>query len=239
MTHHPLAQRRLRRQQPTRPIAVGVLLLLWVSLPIALEAQSSPHSWSLMVPPPLVGWPFADYEAPLSTWTLLEAFDTAGPCKTKRRLLVKEAGRNAEAALQAREDWREQQAVRAELLEPAANHATLSRAQCVAVGDPRLAQVAPKWVLLLPPPRASQPLVDITAPLGQWFRLGPYDSRLSCRVAQQALPERMGLGPAPRRPNSDPAGQPGLDDRSLQRLVLERSQCLEGTDRRLAPTPER
>ncbi|SRR6266851_3598829 len=239
MTHHPLTQRRPSRQQPTRPIAVGVLLLMWVSMPVALDAQSSPHSWSLMVPPPLVGWPFADFEAPLSTWTLLEAFDSAGPCKAKRRLLVKEAGRDAEAAAQARDDWRQRRSVRAELLEPAANHATLSRAQCVALGDPRLAQVALNWVLLLPPPRSSQPFVDIAAPLGQWVRLGPYDSRLSCRVAQEALPEHMGLGPAPRRPNSDPPGQPGPDDKVLQRLVLERSQCLEGTDRRLAPTPER
>jgi hypothetical protein len=239
MTHHPLAQRRLRRQQLTRPITVGVLLLMWVSMAVALDAQSSPHSWSLMVPPPLVGWPFADYEAPLSTWTLLEAFDTAGPCKTKRRLLVKEAGRDAEAAAQARDDWRQRRSVRAELLEPAANHATLSRAQCVAVGDPRLAQVAPNWMLLLPPPRSNPPVVDIAAPLGQWFSLGRYDSRLSCRVAQQALPEHMGLGPAPRRPSSDPPGQPGSDHKSLQRLVLERSQCVEVTDRRLAPTPER
>ncbi len=237
MTHHPFAQRRLLRPQPSRPIAFGVLLLMWVSMPVALDAQSRSHNWSLMVPPPLVGWPFADYEAPLSTWTLLEAFDTAGPCKVKRRLLVKVAGRDAEAALQAREDWRERQAVRAELLEPAANHATLSRAQCVAVGDPRLAQVAPNWVLLLPPPRSSQPVVDIAAPLGQWFKLGPYNSRLSCRVAQQGLPDYMGLGPAPRRP--DPPGQPGPDDKVLQRLVLERSQCVEVTDRRLAPTPER
>jgi len=237
MTHHPFAQRRLLRPQPSRPIAFGVLLLMWVSMPVALDAQSRSHNWSLMVPPPLVGWPFADYEAPLSTWTLLEAFDTAGPCKAKRRLLVKVAGRDAEAAFQAREDWRERQAVRAELLEPAVNHATLSRAQCVAVGDPRLAQVAPNWVLLLPPPRSSQPVVDIAAPLGQWFKLGPYNSRLSCRLAQQGLPDYMGLGPAPRRP--DPPGQPGPDDKVLQRLVLERSQCVEVTDRRLAPTPER
>ncbi len=239
MIHHPLAERRLLRPQPSRPLAFGVLLLMWVSMPVALEAQSSPHGWSLMVPPPLVGWPFADYEAPLSAWTLLEAFDTAGPCKAKRRLLVKVAGRDAEAALQAREDWRERQAVRAELLEPAANHATQSRAQCVAVGDPRLAQVAPKWVLLLPPPLASQPVVDIAAPLGQWFRLGPYDSRLSCRVARQALPEHMGLGPTPSRPNADPPGQPGPDDKVLQRRVLEQSQCVDLTDSRLAPTPER
>ncbi len=239
MIHHPLAQRCLCRPQPTRPIAVGVLLLMWVSMPVALGAQSSPHNWSLVIPPPLVGWPFADYKAPLSAWTLLEAFDTAEPCQAKRRLLVKEAGRDADAALQAREGWRERQAVRAELLKPAASHATLSRAQCVAVGDPRLAQVAPKWVLLLPPPRASQAAVDIAAPLGQWFRLGPYDSRLSCRVAQQALPERMGLGPTTSRPNADPPGQPEPEDKVLQRQVLERSQCMEMTDRRLAPTSER
>ena len=167
MTLHPFAPRRFRRPQPSRPIAFGVLLLMWVSMPLAFDAQSSSHSWSLMVPPPLVGWPFADYEAPLSTWTLQEAFDTAGPCKAKRRFLVKEAGRDADATLQARHDWRERQAVRAELLELAVNHATLSRAQCVALGDPRLAQVAPKWVLLLPPPRSNPPVVDIAAPLGQ------------------------------------------------------------------------
>ena|SRR5690242_985191 len=216
----------------------GILLLtgVWTAV---VDAQATTPNWSLMIPPPLLGGPFADHEAPLSQWTILETFDSAGPCKAKRRLLVQEANHYAEAAAQALQDWHERQSVRAELREPAVHHATFKSAECVVAGDPRLARIAPTWLLLLPPPRSARPFVDDEAPLAKWGKLGPYDSHLGCQVAQRAMPEFMDLGPAPGPPDSDPRWQRDAHDKFWQRLALARSKCVQATDSRLAPTGTR
>ncbi len=190
-----------------------------------------------MMPALLLGWPFANDDAPLSRWNFVDTFDSAGHCQAKRLLLFEEASKYADAAAQALEDWQRQRSIRPDLLEPAMRHATMSRAQCVAVGDPRLARVAPTWLLIVPPPQSARPFVDVEAPLAHWFKVGTYDSRVGCEVAQRGLPEYMSLGPAPGPPNSDPRWLRGPDDKFWQRVALARSQCVQGTDSRLVPPP--
>jgi hypothetical protein len=238
--HEPFG-RRLRKVQAhwATTWLSSVILIAGVVSPVAVAAQTSGPSWYLMIPAPLIGWPFANYEAPLSKWNIFSTFDSAGHCQVKQRLLLKEADKYVERAAQARQEWQARQSVRPELVQPAVLHATVSRAQCVPVGDPRLTQAAPTWVLMLPPHRWARPFVDVEAPLGYWFSLGVYDSRLGCEVAQRGLPEQMSLGPAPGPPDSDPRWKSGPDHRFWQRLALARSQCVPVTDPRLAPRPGR
>jgi hypothetical protein len=213
----------------------SVLLMAGIASPVAVSAQTVGPSWYLMLPAPLIGWPFANYEAPLSKWNISDTFDSAGRCQVKQRLLLKEVAKYAEGAAQARQEWQAREFVRPELVQPAVLHATVSGAQCVPVGDARLALVAPAWMLLLPPHRWARPFLDVEAPLGNWFWLGVYDSHLACDVAQRGLPEQMSLGPPPGPPDSDRRWQSGPDSTFWQRLALARSQCVSATDPRLVP----
>ena len=233
--------RRLRTVSVARATTwfSSVLLIVGAVGPGAVSAQTAGPSWYLMMPAPLIGWPFANHEAPLSKWNIVSTFGGAGRCQAKQRLLLKEADKYVERAAQARQEWEARQSVRPELVQAAVRHAAVSRAQCVPVDDPRLTLAAPTWMLMVPPHRWARPFVDVEAPLGYWFSLGVYDSRLGCEVAQQGLPEQMSLGPAPGRPDSDPRWARGPDDKFWQRLALARSQCTPVTDPRLVPRPGR
>ena len=217
----------------------SVLLMAGVASPVAVSAQTVGPSWYLMIPAPLIGWPFANYEAPLSKWNIFDTFDSAGRCQVKQRFLLKEAAKYAERAAEARQEWQARQSVRPELVQPAMLHATVSGAECVPVADPRLTLAAPTWMLMVPPHRWARPFVDVEAPLGYWLRLGIYDGRLGCEVAQRGLPEQMSLGPAPGPPDSDSRWQSGPDSKFWQRLALARSQCVPAADPRLVPGPRR
>jgi len=217
----------------------SVLLMAGVASPVAVSAQTVGPSWYLMIPAPLIGWPFANYEAPLSKWNIFDTFDSAGRCQVKQRFLLKEAAKYAERAAEARQEWQARQSVRPELVQPAMLHATVSGAECVPVADPRLTLAAPTWMLMVPPHRWARPFVDVEAPLGHWLRLGVYDGRLGCEVAQRGLPEQMSLGPAPGPPDSDSRWQSGPDSKFWQRLALARSQCVPAADPRLVPRPRR
>ena len=217
----------------------SVLLMAGVASPMAVSAQTVGPSWYLMIPAPLIGWPFANYEVPLSKWNIFDTFDSAGRCQVKQRLLLKEAAKYAERAAEARQEWQARQSVRPELVQPAMLHATVSSAECVPVADPRLTLAAPTWMLMVPPHRWSRPFVDVEAPLGYWLRLGIYDGRLGCEVAQRGLPEQMSLGSAPGPPDFDSRWQSGPDSTFWQRLALARSQCVPAADPRLVPRPRR
>ena len=202
------------------------LLVLFVGVTPAAAQQG----WYLVSPPALLDWPFLDTEVALSRWTLLGAYTTADACERKRRDLAAEAKKYAKDAARAQADWRERARVRPELLRPAVRHAAFSHVQCVAVTDPRLAETPGRWVLRVPPMRATQPFVDTDAPLERWTELGAYDSRLQCEIDRSRLPEQMRLGPAPGPPDADPRWLRGPDDQFWQRLAVDRSRCVPAED---------
>lgn len=144
-TSHTRLAWHLCRPQSAWTIArlVGVLLVAWPSTPAVASAKTRVQSWYLMMPTSLLGWPFANDEAPLSRWNFVDTFDSAGHCQAKRLLLLGEASKYADAAAQALEDWRTRRFIRPDLLEPAMRHATMSRAQCIAVATHALPRSHP------------------------------------------------------------------------------------------------
>jgi len=83
--------------------------------------------WYLMVPP-LKGDSSsgyrADYDAPLSQWTVLSPFDSASPCDTQHRRDVDDGASAMKKAPKGSFDWAVAQ--------------KLTQSQCIATDDPRL-----------------------------------------------------------------------------------------------------